>query len=102
MRPKPTCDSFTVGQLPKETQIHLSRCPIGRADNLSACKDGELSAGPQHQESYTMFVSLRGISQSPIFLAGIGREGGWSHEEEGTFENKSFCTNVEEVILSVV
>lgn len=28
-------------------------------------------------------------------MAGIRREGGWSHEEEGTFDSKSFCINVE-------
>lgn len=90
-----------MGQLPKETQIHLSRCPTERADNLSACKGGELSTGPPQREPSPTFVSLRGISQSPVFLVGICREGDWSHEDEGTFDSKSFCTNVE-VILSVV
>jgi len=49
-----------------------------------------------------MFVSLPGISQSLIFLAGTCREGGWSREDEGTFDSKSFLTSVEEVILSAV
>lgn len=73
-----------------------------RADILSTCKEGELSAGPPHWDLYPVFACLRVISQSPIFLAGICTEGGWSNEEEGSFDSKSFGTKVGEVILSVV